>query len=144
MYASQAQHHRVATPARCTRCDGSPPSPLHLAIIRNEFLMMFPPAATWTRAVGLRGLIGNIKGVFWHFLVRKTVHEVGTCMRWPDTLLLWFAKVLRKSKLSEPSTHMRSLYKNISITTKNKSYFIKLVKYKPYRRLNLVKIPERL
>ena len=38
--------------------------------------------------------------------------------------ILWFAKVLRKSKLSEPSTHMRSLYKNTSITTKNKSYFI--------------------
>jgi len=56
-YASQAQHHRTATTARCTRCGGSLPSPLHLAIIRNEFLMMFPPAATWTRAVGLRGLI---------------------------------------------------------------------------------------
>ncbi|OCK92314.1 uncharacterized protein K441DRAFT_662915, partial [Cenococcum geophilum 1.58] len=40
---------------RCTRCDGSLPSPLHLAIKRNDFLMMFPPAATWTRAVGLRG-----------------------------------------------------------------------------------------
>jgi len=41
--------------------------------------------------------------------------------------ILWFAKVLRKSKLSEPSTHMRSLCKNTSTTTKNKSYFIKLV-----------------
>jgi len=40
---------------RCARCDGSLPSPLHLAIKRNEFQMMFPPAATWTRAVGLRG-----------------------------------------------------------------------------------------
>ncbi|OCK90959.1 uncharacterized protein K441DRAFT_665464 [Cenococcum geophilum 1.58] len=39
------------------RCDGSLPSPLHLAIKRNDFLMMFPPAATWTRAVGLRGLV---------------------------------------------------------------------------------------
>jgi hypothetical protein len=56
MYASRAQHHRVATTARCTRCDGSLPSPLHLAIKRNGFQMMFPPAATWTRAVGLRGL----------------------------------------------------------------------------------------
>ena len=55
MYASRAQHHRVATTARCTRCDGSLPSPLHLAIKRNDFLMMFPPAATWTRAVGLAG-----------------------------------------------------------------------------------------
>src|SRR6266576_6692158 len=55
VYASLAQHHRTATTARCTRCNGSLLSPLHLAIIRNEFLMMFPPAATWTRAVGLRG-----------------------------------------------------------------------------------------
>ena len=54
--ASQAQHHRVATTARCTRCDGSLLSPLHLAIKRNGFQMMFLPAATWTRAVGLRGL----------------------------------------------------------------------------------------
>jgi len=30
-YASQAQHYRTATTARCTRCDGSLPSPLHLA-----------------------------------------------------------------------------------------------------------------
>jgi hypothetical protein len=36
-YASQAQHHRTATTARCTRCDGSLPSPLHLAIIRKRF-----------------------------------------------------------------------------------------------------------
>ncbi|OCK88891.1 uncharacterized protein K441DRAFT_668357, partial [Cenococcum geophilum 1.58] len=43
------------TTARRMRCDGSLPSPLHLAIKRNDFLMMFPPAATWTRAVGLRG-----------------------------------------------------------------------------------------
>ena len=42
--------------SRCTRCDGSLPSPLHLAIKRISILMMFPPAATWTRAVGLRGL----------------------------------------------------------------------------------------
>src|SRR5436305_14799239 len=55
--ASQAQHHRTATPARCTRCGGSLPSPLHLAIMGNCFPMMFPPAATWTRAVGLRGRI---------------------------------------------------------------------------------------
>src|SRR5580692_3697511 len=60
MYASRAQHHRVATTARCTRCDGSLPSPLHLAIKRNGFQMMFPPAATWTRAVGLRGLLKYI------------------------------------------------------------------------------------
>ena len=43
------------------------------------------------------------------------------------TRLLCFAKVLRKSKLSEPPARMRSLYKNASITTKNKPYFIKLV-----------------
>src|SRR5207248_4848968 len=49
------QHHRTATPARCTRCGGSLPSPLHLATIRSCFPIMFPPAATWTRAVGLRG-----------------------------------------------------------------------------------------
>src|SRR5436305_4381007 len=55
--ASQAQHYRTATPARCTRCGGSLPSPLHLAIMGNCFPMMFPPAATWTRAVGLRGLL---------------------------------------------------------------------------------------
>ena len=58
LYASRAQHHRAASTARCIRCDGSLPSPLHLAIIRNDFLMIFPPAATWTRAVGLRGLKG--------------------------------------------------------------------------------------
>ena len=40
-----------------TRCGGSLPSPLHLAIKRNDFLIMFPPAATWTRTVGLCGLI---------------------------------------------------------------------------------------
>ncbi|OCK90980.1 uncharacterized protein K441DRAFT_665488, partial [Cenococcum geophilum 1.58] len=55
MYASRAQHHRTATTAHCMRCDGSLPSPLHFAIKRNDFLMMFLPAATWTRAVGLRG-----------------------------------------------------------------------------------------
>ena len=60
MYASRAQHHRVVTTARCTRCDGSLPLPLHLAIKRNGFQMMFPPAATWTRAVGLRGQEGSI------------------------------------------------------------------------------------
>ena len=43
------------------------------------------------------------------------------------TVLLLFAKVLRKSKLSEPPTRRRSFYKNAFITTKNKSYFIKLV-----------------
>ena len=59
--ASRAKHHRTATTARCTRCDGSLPSPLHLAIIRNDFPMMFPPAATWTRAVGLRGQLTIIK-----------------------------------------------------------------------------------
>ena len=68
MYGSRAQHHRVATTARCTRCDGSLPSPLHLAIKRNGFQMMFPPAATWTRAVGLRGrglcLDGGYGGAF--------------------------------------------------------------------------------
>src|SRR5580658_3627711 len=61
MYASRAQHHRAATTARCTRCDGSLPLPLHLAIKRNEFQMMFPPTATWTRAVGLRGLVKLLK-----------------------------------------------------------------------------------
>ena len=63
-YASQAQHHRAATTARCTRCDGSLPSPLHLAIIGNDFLMMFLPAATWTRVVELRGLKLNIVATF--------------------------------------------------------------------------------
>jgi len=42
------------------RCDGSLLSPLHLAIMGNNFLMMFPPVATWTRAVGLRGLLNII------------------------------------------------------------------------------------
>jgi len=45
-YVSQAQHHGAATTARCMRCSGSLPSPLHLAIIRNNFLIMFPPMAT--------------------------------------------------------------------------------------------------
>ena len=47
------------TTARCMHCDGSLLSPLHLAIIGNEFLMMFLPAAMWTRTVGLRGLSFN-------------------------------------------------------------------------------------
>jgi hypothetical protein len=42
-------------------------------------------------------------------------------------LLLWFAKVLRKLKLSEPYTRTRRFYKNSSITTKNKPYFIKQI-----------------
>jgi len=42
-------------------------------------------------------------------------------------LLLWFAKVLRKSKLSEPPTRRHSFCQNAFTTTKNKSYFIKLV-----------------
>ena len=37
------------------------------------------------------------------------------------------AKVLRKSKLSEPPARRHLFYKNAFITTKNKSYFIKLV-----------------
>ena len=41
--------------------------------------------------------------------------------------LLWFAKVLRKSKLSEPPARRHLFYENAFITTKNKSYFIKLV-----------------
>ena len=36
-YASRAQHHRTAATARRTRCDGSLPSPLHLAIKRKLF-----------------------------------------------------------------------------------------------------------
>ena len=47
---TESQRQRAAA-----RCDGSLLSPLHLAIKRNGFLIMFPPAATWTRAVGLRG-----------------------------------------------------------------------------------------
>jgi len=56
LYASRAQHHRTAMTARCTRCNGSLPSPLHLAIMKNGFLIMFPPVATWTCIVRLRGL----------------------------------------------------------------------------------------
>src|SRR5436853_754897 len=76
MYASRAQHHRVATTARCARCDGSLPSPLHLAIKRNGFQMMFPPAATWTRAVGLRGLTLYIEEVLVEDVVRIYIKEV--------------------------------------------------------------------
>ena len=61
---SRAQHYRVATLAHYIRYNGSLPSPLHLAIIRNEFLMIFLPAATWTRAVGLRGLRLYLKTLF--------------------------------------------------------------------------------
>ena len=56
LYVSRAQHHRAATTARCICCDSFLPLPLHLAIIKNDFLMMFPPAVTWTCAVGLCGL----------------------------------------------------------------------------------------
>jgi hypothetical protein len=41
--------------------------------------------------------------------------------------LLWFSKVLRKLKLSEPHTRAQRFYKNGSVTTKNKPYFIRLV-----------------
>ena len=41
--------------------------------------------------------------------------------------LLWFLKVLRKLKLSEPPAYRRLFYRNAFTTTKNKSYFIKLV-----------------
>jgi hypothetical protein len=41
--------------------------------------------------------------------------------------ILPFVKVLRKSKLSEAPTRRHSFYKNAFTTTKNKSYFIKLV-----------------
>ena len=41
--------------------------------------------------------------------------------------ILWFAKVLRKSKLSEPHTRAQRFYKNGSTTTKNKPYFVSLV-----------------
>jgi hypothetical protein len=39
----------------------------------------------------------------------------------------WFAKVLRKSKLSEPLPADVRFYNNAFTTTKTKSYFIKLV-----------------
>jgi len=45
------------------RCDGSLLLPLHLAIMGNDFLMMFLLAVTWTRAVGLRGHGLNILGL---------------------------------------------------------------------------------
>ena len=51
-YTSQAQCHGAATTAHCMYCSGSLLLPLHLAIIRSDFLMMFPPVATWMRAVG--------------------------------------------------------------------------------------------
>ena len=53
LYMLRAQHHGAVTTTRCMCCGSSLPLPLHLAIIRNDFLMMFPPAAMWTRAVGL-------------------------------------------------------------------------------------------
>ena len=43
------------------------------------------------------------------------------------TNLLPFAKVLRKSKLSEPPSVEVRFYNNAFTTTKNKSYFIELV-----------------
>jgi hypothetical protein len=42
-------------------------------------------------------------------------------------LILWFLKVLRKLKLSNPPVYRQLIYKNAFIATKNKSYFIKLV-----------------
>ena len=41
--------------------------------------------------------------------------------------LLWFAKVLRKLKLSEPHTRAQQFYKNGFTITKNKPYFVRLV-----------------
>jgi hypothetical protein len=41
--------------------------------------------------------------------------------------ILLFLKVLRKLKLSEPPARRRLFYRNAFTTTKNKSYFIKLV-----------------
>ena len=51
---------------------------------------------------------------------------LSTILSLRGTLLL-FIKVLRKSKLSESPTRRYSFYKNAFTTTKNKSYFIKLV-----------------
>ena len=42
-------------------------------------------------------------------------------------MLLLFAKVLRKLKLSEPPARRLLVLQNAFTTTKNKSYFIKLV-----------------
>ena len=45
LYMSQVQYYKAATTVRCKHCNSSLPSPLHLAIIRNDFLIMFPPVA---------------------------------------------------------------------------------------------------
>ena len=55
LYTRRGLNTIESNEARYTRYNGSLPSPLHLAIKRNGFQMMFPPAATWTCAVGLRG-----------------------------------------------------------------------------------------
>jgi len=44
--ASQGQYYRTATPVHYMHCDSSLLLPLHLAIIKNEFLIMFLPIAT--------------------------------------------------------------------------------------------------
>ena len=65
---------------------------------------------------GAIGCVPNLKsrsGGGWKLVVNKAV--------------LPFAKVLRKSKLSEPPSAEVRFYNNAFITTKNKSYFIKLV-----------------
>jgi hypothetical protein len=56
--------------------------------------------------------------------IRVIRSGVGNCCL---AALLPFAKVLRKSKLSEPPTRRRSFCNNAFTTTKTKSYFIKLV-----------------
>jgi len=59
-------------------------------------------------------------------LMFKTVKNPLT-VKSPSPILLPFAKVLRKLKLSKPPTRRRTFYNNAFTTTKNKSYFIKLV-----------------
>ena len=87
LYASRAHHHRIER-QRCTRCDGSLPSPLHLAIKRNGFQMMFPPAAcsraSRAEAVNrkilkleVKSLVDSISTVgFWHAIMPKPHNTV--------------------------------------------------------------------
>ena len=57
----------------------------------------------------------------------KPVMNGKRCSEYGMATLLWFSKVLRKSKLSEPHTRAQRIYKNGSTTTKNKPYFVRLV-----------------
>jgi len=75
-----------------------------LAIIRNDFPMMFPPAATWTRAVGLRGRIVYINDYYnIHEAPKKRNYKYLVRMYWMPSVmdLIYQVSQLLRAELEE-------------------------------------------